>query len=77
MTGRFRVKLISTTNPINDPTDLENIYLKAGDGRMVPMSTIATLDGKGRIARPSTGKASCARFQSPPGSPKAWRSGRP
>jgi HAE1 family hydrophobic/amphiphilic exporter-1 len=29
-------------NPINDPTDLESIYLKAGDGRIVPMSTIAT-----------------------------------
>lgn len=42
----FPVKLISTTNPINDPTDLENIYLKAGDGRMVPMSTIATLEEK-------------------------------
>lgn len=39
----FPVKLVSTTNPINDPTDLENIYLKTADGRYVPMSTIATL----------------------------------
>ncbi|MGB3501687.1 MAG: efflux RND transporter permease subunit [Mesorhizobium sp.] len=39
----FDVKLVSTTNPINDPTDLENIYLKTRDGRFVPMSTIATL----------------------------------
>ncbi|HWK64826.1 MAG TPA: efflux RND transporter permease subunit [Rhizobiaceae bacterium] len=39
----FAVKLVSTTNPINDPTDLENIFLKTGDGRYVPMSTIATL----------------------------------
>ncbi|MDW6025020.1 efflux RND transporter permease subunit [Mesorhizobium sp. BAC0120] len=39
----YGVKLVSTTNPINDPTDLENIYLKTGDGRYVPMSTIATL----------------------------------
>ncbi|MBL8581854.1 MAG: efflux RND transporter permease subunit, partial [Rhizobiaceae bacterium] len=39
----FAVKLISTTNPINDPTDLENIFLKTKDGRYVPMSTIATL----------------------------------
>jgi HAE1 family hydrophobic/amphiphilic exporter-1 len=39
----FDVKLISTTNPINDPTDLENIFLKTGDGRFVPVSTIATL----------------------------------
>ncbi|MBC7283527.1 efflux RND transporter permease subunit [Hoeflea sp.] len=42
----FPVKLLSTTNPINDPTDLESIYLKAGDGRIVPMSTIATLTEK-------------------------------
>ena len=39
----YAVKLVSTTNPINDPTDLENIFLKARDGRFVPMSTIATL----------------------------------
>nr|WP_295468790.1 efflux RND transporter permease subunit [Mesorhizobium sp.] len=39
----FDVKLVSTTNPINDPTDLESIFLKTRDGRFVPMSTIATL----------------------------------
>jgi HAE1 family hydrophobic/amphiphilic exporter-1 len=39
----FDVKLVSTTNPVNDPTDLENIFLRAQDGRYVPMSTIATL----------------------------------
>ena len=39
----YAVKLVSTTNPINDPTDLENIFLKTGDGRFVPISTIATL----------------------------------
>jgi HAE1 family hydrophobic/amphiphilic exporter-1 len=39
----YGVKLVSTTNPVNDPTDLENIYLKTGDGRYVPVSTIATL----------------------------------
>jgi len=39
----FDVKLVSTTNPINDPTDLENIYMRTGDGRYVSMSTIATL----------------------------------
>lgn len=37
------VKLTSTTRPVDDPTDLENIFLKAGDGRIVPISTIATL----------------------------------
>jgi HAE1 family hydrophobic/amphiphilic exporter-1 len=39
----FDVKLVSTTNPVNDPTDLENIFLRARDGRYVPMSTIASL----------------------------------
>ncbi|WP_048647546.1 efflux RND transporter permease subunit [Nitratireductor soli] len=37
------VKLVSTTSPVNDPTDLENIFIRAGDGRFVPLSTIATL----------------------------------
>jgi hydrophobic/amphiphilic exporter-1 (mainly G- bacteria), HAE1 family len=40
----YSVKLVSTTNPINDPTDLEDIFLQARDGRFVPMSTIATLE---------------------------------
>ncbi|MCV0393926.1 MAG: efflux RND transporter permease subunit [Rhizobiaceae bacterium] len=39
----FSVKLVSTTNPINDPTDLEAIFVKTSDGRFVPMSTIASL----------------------------------
>jgi hydrophobic/amphiphilic exporter-1 (mainly G- bacteria), HAE1 family len=39
----FDVKLVSTTNPINDPTDLENVFLKTADGRYVPMSSIASV----------------------------------
>ena len=39
----FDVKLVSTANPINDPTDLENIFIRTGDGRFVPVSTIASL----------------------------------
>ncbi len=39
----YDVKLLSATHPINDPTDLENIFVRAQDGRFVPMSTIATL----------------------------------
>ncbi|APH73785.1 efflux RND transporter permease subunit [Aquibium oceanicum] len=39
----FDVKLVSTTNPVNDPTDLENIFIRTGDGRFVPVSTIASL----------------------------------
>ncbi len=38
------VKLVSTTQPINDPTDLANLFLKASDGRIVPMSSIATVE---------------------------------
>ncbi len=55
----FPVKLISTTNPINDPTDLENIYLKASDGRVVPMSTIAKLEE--RAVSPSLNRESQLR----------------
>uniref|UniRef100_UPI0035D40185 efflux RND transporter permease subunit n=1 Tax=Brucella ceti TaxID=120577 RepID=UPI0035D40185 len=39
----FDVKRVSTTNPINDPTDLENIFMKTADGRYVPMSSIASV----------------------------------
>jgi len=39
----YEVKLVSTTNPINDPTDLENIFIKTGDGRFVPLSTVTSL----------------------------------
>ncbi len=42
----YPVILSSTTNPINDPMDLENIFLKASDGKIVPMSTIANLEEK-------------------------------
>jgi HAE1 family hydrophobic/amphiphilic exporter-1 len=40
------VRLVSSTQPINDPTDLENIFLTTSDGRVVPMSTIASLEEK-------------------------------
>ncbi|MBX3598009.1 MAG: efflux RND transporter permease subunit [Rhizobiaceae bacterium] len=40
----YPVKLLSTSNPINDPTDLENIFLRTSDGRFVPLSTIASLE---------------------------------
>ncbi|MBP1853525.1 efflux RND transporter permease subunit [Rhizobium halophytocola] len=39
----YSVKLASTTRPIDDPTDLENLFLRTADGKTVPMSTIATL----------------------------------
>jgi hydrophobic/amphiphilic exporter-1 (mainly G- bacteria), HAE1 family len=40
------IKLISTSNPINDPTDLENIFLKTHDKRTIPISAISRLQEK-------------------------------
>ncbi|MBY5316957.1 MMPL family transporter [Rhizobium leguminosarum] len=39
----YPVLLTSTTRPIDDPTDLENVFLKTGDGKIVPMSVIASM----------------------------------
>ncbi|HVY50138.1 MAG TPA: efflux RND transporter permease subunit [Devosia sp.] len=39
----YPVRMLSTTSPVNDPGDLENIFLKTQDGKYVPMSSIATL----------------------------------
>ncbi|WP_240230263.1 efflux RND transporter permease subunit [Devosia lacusdianchii] len=39
----YTVRMISTSNPVNDPRDLESLFVKTGDGRYVPMSTIATI----------------------------------
>ncbi len=48
------VKLVSTSNPINDPTDLENVFLKTSDNRIVPMSSISSLEEK--AVAPSLGR---------------------
>ena len=40
----YAVYLQTNARPINDPTDLENIFLKTGDGRTVPMSAISALE---------------------------------
>uniref|UniRef100_UPI002AFE0E11 efflux RND transporter permease subunit n=1 Tax=Devosia sp. TaxID=1871048 RepID=UPI002AFE0E11 len=39
----YSVRMVSTTNPVNDPRDLETLFVRTGDGRYVPMSTIATI----------------------------------
>nr|WP_314258136.1 efflux RND transporter permease subunit [uncultured Devosia sp.] len=39
----YDVRMVSTSNPVNDPRDLETLFIKTGDGRYVPMSTIATI----------------------------------
>ena len=71
------VMLISTTSPVSDPTDLENMFLQTASGEIVPMSTVVTLEERAdRAAAPPRG-ASCARSRSPPRSTTAWRSARP
>lgn len=39
----YTVRMVSTANPVNDPRDLEALFVRTGDGRYVPMSTIATI----------------------------------
>ena len=39
----YSVRMVSTVSPVNDPRDLERLFVRASDGRYVPMSTIATL----------------------------------
>ena len=47
----YPVSCCRRRNPVNDPTDLENIFLKTGDGKIVPMSIIATVEERaGRAA---------------------------
>ncbi|PWR02689.1 multidrug transporter AcrB [Meridianimarinicoccus roseus] len=40
----YDIQLLSTTDPINDPGDLQNIFVQTGGGGMVPMSTFVTLE---------------------------------
>ncbi|GGA17278.1 efflux RND transporter permease subunit [Neptunicoccus cionae] len=40
----YDVQMLSTADPVNDPGDLENIFVQTGDGQMVPMSSFVTLE---------------------------------
>ena len=40
----YDVQLLSTSDPVDDPGDLENVFVKAGDGQMVPMSSFVRLE---------------------------------
>ncbi|EJF88419.1 efflux RND transporter permease subunit [Bartonella melophagi] len=42
----YDVKLTSRKNPINNPADLENVFLKTKDGKYVPLSVITDLHEK-------------------------------
>ena len=39
----FDIKLVSTADPVNDPGDLERVFVRAGDGKMVPISAFVRL----------------------------------
>jgi HAE1 family hydrophobic/amphiphilic exporter-1 len=39
----FEIKMVSTQDPVNDPGDLERIFVKAGNGQMIPVSTFVRL----------------------------------
>ena len=40
----FDVKMLSTSNPVNDPRDLENIFVQSGNDLMVPLASFVTLE---------------------------------
>lgn len=40
----FDVKMVSTSDPVNDPGDLERIFVQSGTGQMVPISSFVTLE---------------------------------
>lgn len=40
----YDVQMLSTSTPVNDPGDLENIFVQAGSGQMVPMSSFVRLE---------------------------------
>ena len=53
------VKLVSTTRRSTTRRDLANLFLRAGDGRFVPMSSIATLEE--RAIAPDLGREQSLR----------------
>ncbi|MFD2741388.1 efflux RND transporter permease subunit [Sulfitobacter aestuarii] len=40
----YDVQMMTLSSPVNDPGDLENIFVRTGDGQMVPMSSFITLE---------------------------------
>jgi hydrophobic/amphiphilic exporter-1 (mainly G- bacteria), HAE1 family len=61
----YDVKLVSTTNPINDPTDLENIFLQAPRRALRAGLHHRHHDRAGRAARPRRASSSSVRSPSP------------
>jgi hydrophobic/amphiphilic exporter-1 (mainly G- bacteria), HAE1 family len=40
----YEVQMLSTSDPVDDPGDLENIFVQTGAGQMVPLSSFVTLE---------------------------------
>jgi HAE1 family hydrophobic/amphiphilic exporter-1 len=40
----YDIQMLSTSNPVNDPGDLENVFVQAGDGQMIPLSSFVRLE---------------------------------
>ncbi|SFE18078.1 hydrophobic/amphiphilic exporter-1, HAE1 family [Sulfitobacter brevis] len=40
----YGVQMLSTGDPVNDPSDLENVFIQSGSGQMVPLASFVTLD---------------------------------
>jgi HAE1 family hydrophobic/amphiphilic exporter-1 len=50
----YDVKMLSTAQPVNDPSDLENLFLRTDGGQMVPVSTVVRLEE--RAVAPELGR---------------------
>ena len=50
----YDIQMLSTSDPVNDPGDLSNIFVEAGDGTMVPMSSFVRLQE--RAVAPELGR---------------------
>ncbi|QYK39848.1 MAG: efflux RND transporter permease subunit [Paracoccaceae bacterium] len=55
----FDVKLVSTADPVDDPGDLDRIFVRASGGEMIPISTFVRLEE--RAVAPELGRESQLR----------------
>lgn len=40
----YGVQMLSTSDPVNDPRDLENVFVQSGTGQMISLASFATLE---------------------------------
>ena len=40
----YDIQMLSTATPVNDPGDLENVFVQSGDGQMIPLSSFVRLE---------------------------------